>query len=64
VIRGEADHWSVEKRYVRNDGRVIRVRVNGAALRDETGRAVRAVAMIEEIPTRKPARHASRRGSA
>ena len=60
VIRGEANHWSVEKRYVRKDGRVTWVRVNGAALRDETGRAVRTVAMVEELPAGKPAKHTAR----
>lgn len=49
VLRGEADRWSCEKRCVRKDGRVIWVRVNGASLRDEVGRAVRTVAMIEDI---------------
>ncbi|MDD4890225.1 MAG: PAS domain S-box protein [Phycisphaerae bacterium] len=53
VIRGEADRWSIEKRYIRKDGGVIWVAINGAALRDEAGRVVRTVAMIEDITARK-----------
>jgi PAS domain S-box-containing protein len=61
VIRGEADHWSLEKRYVRKDGRVIRVRLNGTALRDEAGRAVRTVATIAELPACKQVKRAIRK---
>ena len=46
VLRGKTDSWSIEKRCVRKDGSVIWVGVNGAALRDEAGRAVRIMAMI------------------
>lgn len=49
VLRGEADSWSIEKRCVRKDGRVIWVGVNGAVLRDDTGRAVRILAMISDL---------------
>ena len=64
VLRGEADRWSIEKRYVRKDGRVIRVRVNGASLRDEVGRAVRTVAMIEDISARRQPELAIRKRAA
>jgi len=49
VLRGEADSWSIEKRCVRKDGSVIWVGVNGAVLRDDTGRAVRILAMISDL---------------
>lgn len=55
VLRGKTDSWSTEKRLVRKDGSVIWVGVNGAALRDETGRAVRIMAMITDITARKQA---------
>ena len=55
VLRGKTDSWSTEKRLVRKDGGVIWVGVNGAALRDQTGRAVRIVAMITDITARKQA---------
>ena len=53
VLRGKTDCWSIEKRCVRKDGSIIWVNVNGTALRDEAGRAVRIVAMIEDVTARK-----------
>ena len=55
VLRGKTDSWSIEKRCVRKDGSVIWVGVHGAALRDDTGRAVRIMAMISDITARKQA---------
>jgi PAS domain S-box-containing protein len=53
VLRGKADSWSSEKRCVRKDGSTIWTHVNGTALRDATGRAVRIVAMVEDVTARK-----------
>ena len=53
VIRGKTDWWAMEKRCVRKDGSIVWVHVNGAALRDDAGRAVRIVAMIEDVTARK-----------
>ena len=55
VLRGEADSWSIEKRCVRKDGSLIWVGVNGAVLRDDTGRAVRILAMISDLTASKQA---------
>ena len=55
VLRGQNDLWSIEKRCLRKDGSVIWVGVNGAALRDRTGRAIRMMAMVHEITARKQA---------
>ena len=55
VLRGKADLWSIEKRCVRKDGSIIWVGVNGAVLRDDTGRAVRILAMISDLTTSKQA---------
>lgn len=60
VIRGKTDSWSIEKRCVRKDGRVILVGVHGAVLRDHAGRAVRIMAMIEDITARKQAEQQQR----
>ncbi|NOT01829.1 MAG: PAS domain S-box protein [Phycisphaerales bacterium] len=60
VIRGKTDSWSIEKRCVRKDGSVVRVRVHGSALRDHAGRAVRIIAMIEDITARKQAEQQER----
>ena len=55
MLRGKADSWSIEKRCVRKDGSVVWVGVNGAILRDGTGRAVRLLAMISDITASKQA---------
>jgi len=64
VLRGKTDSWSIEKRCVRKDGSVIGVSVNGAALRDDNGRAVRIMAMISDITARKQAEQVLRERSA
>ena len=55
VLHGKADSWSIEKRCVRKDGSVVWVGVNGAVLRDATGRAVRILAMISDRTASKKA---------
>jgi PAS domain S-box-containing protein len=55
VLRAKTDSWSIEKRCVRKDGSTVWVDVNGVALRDATGRAVRIMAMISDITARKQA---------
>ncbi|MGH3144775.1 MAG: PAS domain S-box protein, partial [Rubrobacter sp.] len=52
MVRGEGD-YSVEKRYVRKDGRVAWVSVNATVVRDEGGRPVRTAATIQDITERK-----------
>ncbi len=56
VLRGAADSWTIEKRCVRKDGRVVRVVVNSVALRDDAGQAVKILAMIGEIAPHTRAR--------
>ncbi len=53
VLRGKADSWSIEKRCVRKDGSPIWMGVDGAVLRDETGRVVRIVAMVRDLTASK-----------
>ncbi len=55
MLRGKADSWSIEKRCVRKDGSVVWVGVNGAVLRDDTGRAIRIMAMISDLTASKQA---------
>jgi PAS domain S-box-containing protein len=55
ILRGKADSWSIEKRCVRKDGSFIWAGVHGAVLRDDTGRAVRIIAMIGDFTTSKQA---------
>jgi PAS domain S-box-containing protein len=60
VLRGKADSWSIEKRCVRKDGSAVWVGVNGAVLRDDTGRAIRILAMISDLTASKKARERCR----
>jgi PAS domain S-box-containing protein len=53
ILRGKADAWSIEKRFLRKDGRLMWVAVDGAVLRDDTGRAVRILAMIRDFTASK-----------
>ncbi len=55
ILRGNADSWSNEKRCVRKDGSVVAVGVHGAVVRDDAGRAVRIVAMVNDLTTSKQA---------
>ena len=55
ILRGKADSWSIEKRCIRKDGSLIWASVHGAILRDDTGRAVRIMAMISDITASKQA---------
>jgi PAS domain S-box-containing protein len=59
VLRGKTDSWFIEKRCVRKDGGLIWASVHGAVLRDDTGRAVRIIAMISDLTTSKRAEHES-----
>ena len=60
MVRGE-DDYSVEKRYVRKDGRVTWVSVNATVVRDEGGEPVRTAATIQDITERKRAESDLRR---
>jgi PAS domain S-box-containing protein len=53
VLKGESDTWFMEKRYVRKNGEVIWVLVNGRLIRDSSGRPFRTVAVIQDITDRK-----------
>ncbi len=55
VLRGKADSWSVEKRFVCKDGSLVWASVHGAVLRDAAGRAVTIVGMIGDLTASKRA---------
>ncbi|HEX5632642.1 MAG TPA: PAS domain S-box protein, partial [Gemmatimonadales bacterium] len=61
VMRGERDAWTVEKRYVRKDGKVTWVHVSGQLLRDTQGRPVLTVATVADIDERMRLSEAWRR---
>jgi hypothetical protein len=55
MLRGEATHASAEKRYIRKDGRVIRVQVACRVSRDARGEPLHTVAIIQDITARHAA---------
>lgn len=57
VLEGEGDMWSIEKRYVRKDGRIIWVYVNGTVMRLH-GKSHRTVASIVDITADKSSEEA------
>ncbi len=61
MVRGEATECAYEKRYVRKDGQVVWVQVNATLNRDETGRPLRTIAVIQEITERKWVKEALRK---
>ncbi|HEX6992543.1 MAG TPA: PAS domain S-box protein [Gammaproteobacteria bacterium] len=58
VLRGEAERWDIEKRYVRRDGSTVWVHVSGKVMLDESGRPYRLIANAADITDRKKAEEA------
>jgi len=58
VLRGDADRWDIEKRYVRRDGSTVWVHVSGKVMLDESGRPYRLIANAADISDRKKAEEA------
>jgi PAS domain S-box-containing protein len=52
VVKGQAGMWAIEKRYVRKDGQIIWVSVNGTAMRVDS-RPQRMVANVVDITEHK-----------
>jgi PAS domain S-box-containing protein len=60
VIQGDRHEWSSEKRYIRKDGAIIWVQVDGTLLCDESGIPLRTVAVTQDITERRRAEEALR----
>src|SRR5690606_19819808 len=58
VLRGDADRWDIEKRYIRRDGSTVWVHVSGKLMLDEAGRPYRVIANAADISDRKKAEEA------
>jgi PAS domain S-box-containing protein len=52
VLSGEREVWTIEKRYVRKDGRVRWVQVAGQLVRDDAGEPLVTVATVVDIDER------------
>ncbi|QSJ18022.1 PAS domain S-box protein [Nostoc sp. UHCC 0702] len=55
VLAGEINGYSLEKRYIRKDGRIIWVNLTASAVWDANGQPKYAVGIIEDISDRKRA---------
>jgi PAS domain S-box-containing protein len=54
-VAGELEFYSVEKRFIRRDGRVIWLSVRSSPVRDATNRLLYVVRVVQEITERKAA---------
>ena len=54
-VRGDLDEYAIEKRYVRKDGRVIWVQVNGTIVRGPEGDFRYGIRMVQDVTERKTA---------
>ena len=52
VLKRETDSWSIEKRYIRKDGTVLWVHVNGSLIKHKSGLS-RTIANVVDITERK-----------
>jgi PAS domain S-box-containing protein len=57
LVRGEISGLHSEKRYVQKDGGVIWVNVQASAVRDQTGRVLYTLAIIDDTTERRRAEH-------
>jgi PAS domain S-box-containing protein len=55
LLIGELPVFDVEKRYIRKDGTTVWVHVTANVIRDESGRPVRSMAVIQDLTSRKRA---------
>lgn len=52
-MQGKTPNFSIEKRYVRKDGKVIWIRVTASLIHAEDGRPLRSIGIIEDITARR-----------
>ncbi|HEV3407848.1 MAG TPA: PAS domain S-box protein [Gaiellaceae bacterium] len=64
LAAGAIDRYELEKRYIRRDGRVIWAHVVATAVRDDAGRRLAGLTMVEDITQRREAEEALRASEA
>ncbi|MBB4635557.1 PAS domain S-box protein [Longimicrobium terrae] len=64
VKRGEADHYTLEKRYLRPDGSVVWARLTASAVRDAASTLQYLIVMVEDVTEAHDALRAVREGEA
>lgn len=60
LSRGDTSAFSTQKRYIRADGQTIWVQVDATMLRDDMGKPIHSLAIIQDITERKRAEEALR----
>jgi diguanylate cyclase (GGDEF)-like protein/PAS domain S-box-containing protein len=58
LFRGDNDHCTREKRYLRPDGRIVWTNVEATVARDTDGRPLHLILVVEDITTRREAEQA------
>jgi diguanylate cyclase (GGDEF)-like protein/PAS domain S-box-containing protein len=53
VLAGRRDGYTIEKRYIRRDGRIVEVVIHVAAMRDARGNVVQFLTQIEDVTIHK-----------
>jgi PAS domain S-box-containing protein len=61
LLRGQRNFYSVEKRYLHKDGRIVWARLDTTMIRDAAGRPISALGMTTDITDRKRADEELRR---
>ncbi len=64
LLAGKRDHYQIEKRYLRKDGRVVWVRLTVSLMRSAGNESQFAIGMVEDITERKRAEEALRQSEA
>jgi PAS domain S-box-containing protein len=64
VLRGEVPRYQLEKRYVRKDGTLVDISVNGSMVSGPNGEPLHYIAQIEDITERKRAEATVRQSEA
>lgn len=62
--RGEIPNYKLAKRYIRKDGSIVDIMLNGSIVRDAEGSPLHYIAQIEDITDRKRAEDALRQSEA
>lgn len=55
LMRGEIEHYHMEKRYLHKQGHLVWIQLNASLARDQSGRACYAISQIQDISARKAA---------
>jgi PAS domain S-box-containing protein len=63
VLAGEIDGYSMDKRWIRKDGKIVDATISVKCLRRADGTVDEFVALLQDVTARKRAEEASRRGN-